>query len=218
MKRKIVVFSICTLLLSTILPISASAGDPEDPEFVDSLYDVVGFMPGMSLRRIDMVSAWFTEEESNPDTLYISLKLMNLNARARNLPILRFLSRLFTPLTKTFQGVYVVGFSINNYQYSAVAHEYPDLQVNLLMGKASREGAEVDNWDYCEGSFDVETNTITWEIPKDYIRSPSASTIITNIGPHTHLRFYRTPGGETMDYAKDIPINARTIKDYTIQY
>jgi hypothetical protein len=216
--EKIVVYFVIMLFLLTIFSTSVYAGDEKDPEFIDKRFDVRGFMPGISQRRIDMLSSWFFEDESNPNKLYVSLKLMNLNAKYRSLPMLNFIKILLKPLTSTFQGLYAVAFSIDNYQYSTLLHEYPDFEVNFFMGKSTRSGYEIDTWDYCDGIFDIETNIITWEIPKEYIRNPQPMTQITNIGPHTHLRFYRDPGGETMDLAKYISINAKLVKDYTIKY
>ena len=80
MKSKIVGIFVCMLLITTLIPIIASAGDPENPEVEDRVGDVIGYVPQQSSKKIDMVSAWVYEDSSNPDYLYISLKILDLDA------------------------------------------------------------------------------------------------------------------------------------------
>jgi hypothetical protein len=65
MKKKIVGIFICTLLITTILPITGTilAGDEEDPEIVDEPDDDV-------FDYLDIISAWFYEKEEEPDYLF----------------------------------------------------------------------------------------------------------------------------------------------------
>jgi len=80
MKSKIVGIFVCMLLITTIVPITVLAGDPENPELKDGVGDVLGTWPQQSLKKIDMEAAWFYEDSSNQDYLYISLKIVDLDA------------------------------------------------------------------------------------------------------------------------------------------
>jgi len=80
MKSKIVGIFVCMLLITTIIPMMASAGDPENPELKDGVGDVLGIWPQQTLKKIDMEAAWFYEDSSNPKYLYISLKILDLDA------------------------------------------------------------------------------------------------------------------------------------------
>jgi len=78
MKKKIIGILICTLLISTILPITETvfAGDENDPEIKDEKGDTL-------LKHFDIVSAWFFENADETDFLFVSIKVNDLkNYRA----------------------------------------------------------------------------------------------------------------------------------------
>jgi hypothetical protein len=61
MQKKIMGIFICTLLIITILPITAIAGDEENPEIEDESGDAFG--------HLDVLSAWFYENPDEPTEL-----------------------------------------------------------------------------------------------------------------------------------------------------
>ena len=73
MKEKIMCVLIGTLLIITILPITAIAGDEENPEIEDETGEFWRFFPGF-----DIISAWFFNDGVN---LYVSIKVANIQFR-----------------------------------------------------------------------------------------------------------------------------------------
>jgi hypothetical protein len=72
MKKKIVGIFVCILLITTILPITAMAGDEQNPEVKDRTRDVKLFglftlFPQSLFTYVDIVSAWMYEEEDHPE-------------------------------------------------------------------------------------------------------------------------------------------------------
>jgi hypothetical protein len=82
MKRKIIGIFICVLLIGTILPLTAIAGDEENPEIEDGRNDITGpfssFIPPVFFEDIDIISAWFFENDDQPEYLSVSLKVSKL--------------------------------------------------------------------------------------------------------------------------------------------
>ena len=230
MEKKILVFGIFMLFSISLSPLTGYvlAGDEDDPEVEDRIRDVTGFVPYSACISIDMVSAWFSEDESNPDYLYVSLKTVDLDAKIKTrnrlifrffeMSFQRFFKNIFNLNSKIYQMVYAVEWKIENNYYVVVVHGYTDHIGSFLVGKSTDGDSEMDDYYYCDGVFDKENNIITWEINKDLIDNPSQGSKVEYIGPHTHYREVDDSGKPTMDYAKDIPSNAIVIKDYILQY
>ena len=72
-KKKIFSILISMLFFFTILSINVFAGSEEDPEITDEEEDDVK-------DYLDIISAWFYEKEEEPDYLYTSLKLKNIDS------------------------------------------------------------------------------------------------------------------------------------------
>ena len=72
MKIKLLSIFVCTLLFTIPFSITVLAGSEEDPEIVDETDENV-------MKYLDIISAWFFEEENQPDYLFISLKLKEIN-------------------------------------------------------------------------------------------------------------------------------------------
>ena len=90
MRKKIFGIFVCMLFITTLLPIIALAGDPENPEFVDRIRDVKLFglfiIPfQMKYKNVDVISVWFKEESINPENLYVSLKIQDLEEKTESL-------------------------------------------------------------------------------------------------------------------------------------
>jgi len=77
MKNKLISLLIIMLMIAIPLSSIASAGSEQNPEIKDVSMDVklFGFFSGLPqylFKQIDIVSAWFTEENNEPDYLFIS--------------------------------------------------------------------------------------------------------------------------------------------------
>ena len=94
MRKKILGIIISMLLTATILPMTAFAGDPENPEIKDELNDT-------DLLFLDIESAWFYENADEPEFLYTALKVHSLSLKINAVYSIRW----------TYNGKeYVAGF------------------------------------------------------------------------------------------------------------
>jgi hypothetical protein len=206
MRKKIIVLIIFMLFTTTIFPITALAGDPENPEVKDRTQDVklfglFPFLPQFPYIYVDIVSAWIYEEEDSPENLYMSLKIMDLK-----------------DTTEKYDAIYVISWAYNGINYAASMHIFPAGPTALLAGPTDEEGNDYVNFVICDGDIDSDTNIITWIIPKHAIGNPSSGGKITNIVPNTHLRYPQGSGFPMWDLFKDLPWNAFFRKDYQIQF
>jgi len=204
--KKIIGILVCALLVVTLFPISIIAGNSDGPEVEDRIRDVklfgfLGLVPQFLLKHVDVVAAWFSEDSENPDDLSITLEL-----------------RDFESQTRMLQAVYVVEWSYNNNHYGVAVHTDPQGIGDFLVGKSEDGDSIFDRWDICYGTHDEDSNTITWTVSKETVGNPPPLSRLTNIQPHTHLRFTTESGLPRMDLLKDLSGNAKSIKDYTVEY
>ena len=206
MRKKIIPILISMLFIFTIFSMNALGGSEDNPEVEDRIGDVklfgfIPFFPQINFKYADIVSAWIYEEENNPDFLYMSLKIRDLK-----------------DTTDKYDAIYVIGWTFNNIQYSAGVHIFPDGPTPLTAGSLDEEGNDYVDFVICDGSIDSVNDIITWIIPKNAIGNPITGLKITNIVPHTHLRHTESSGLPLWDLFKDLPWNAKIIKDYIIKY
>jgi hypothetical protein len=206
MKKKIVGLFVCMLLIITILPITALAGDPENPEVKDRTRDVKLFglftlFPQSLFSYVDIVSAWIYEEADHPENLYISLKLMDLKGT-----------------TQKYDTIYTISWMHKNIPYSAGVHIFPTGPSAFCAGRWNEQGNDYVNFVICKGDIDSSNDIITWIIPKTAIGNPSKGSTITKIIPITSLRYPEDSVIPMWDLFKDLPWNALVMKDYQIQY
>jgi hypothetical protein len=206
MKNKIIIIIICTLLLLPVFSFSTIAGDPENPEVEDRIRDVLlfglfPFLPQFNFKYVDIISAWIFEESDNPEYLYMNIKIRDLQ-----------------DATEKYDAIYVISWAYNSATYSASVHISPEGATSLIAGPTDEEGNDYINFVVCEGDIDSINDIISWKIPKDTIGSPSIGNKITNIVPHTHLRYPESSGIPMVDLFKDLPWNAKITKDYQIEY
>jgi len=206
MKRKIIGIFICTLLIATILPITATAGDPENPEFEDrtgdvKLFGIIKWFQKSSFKYVDIMSSWFSEDSSNIEYLYVSLELKDLEYKSEG-----------------FNAFYSVGWSFDNNFFITSVHIDSNGISDFKIGKSTDEDDDIDYTEICEGIFDVENNIITWIVPKDTIENPQPGDRIYNILPYTYIQLTNKLTFNFMNLFKDLPWNAKITKDYTIQY
>lgn len=158
-------------------------------------------VPQMFLKHVDMVAAWFSEDGEHPDELSVTLEL-----------------RGFESPTRMLQAVYVVELSYNYNHYSVVVHTDPSGIGYFMAGKSEDGDSVIGGWNVCPGFCDEDSHTITWEVPKETVGNPPPAGRLTNIHAHTHLRFTTESGLPRMDLFTDLSHNARSVRDYTVQY
>jgi hypothetical protein len=217
MKRKIVGLFICMLMITTVIPLTAMAGDENDPEIIDEENDcfgplitlpfqlkflqIFGILPIDSFDFIDIVSAWFYENSNEPDYLYAAVKLKDLIVIKQD--------AIYTASWFCNGRGYVVGSHISN------NGERTSCQVGLLTWINRDNHA-------AEATYDFEKNIVTFKFSKEYIGNPNPGDVLTKTSAWTGLRLNLEPltllfgSGEL---AKDgAPNNATSGKDYVIQY
>ena len=176
-------------------------------EVIDKTRDVklFGFFrvfPQSKYKYVDIVSSWFSEESSNPEYLYVSLKLRDLGYKSEE-----------------FNAFYTVGWSFDNNFFIASVHSDPKGISEFSIGISMDEDDIIDTTEQCDGIFDAENNIITWIVSKDKIGNPQPGTRIYNILPYTYIQFTdKSRLHLIMSLFKDLPWNAIVTKDYTTHY
>jgi len=216
MKAKIGTIVICMLLITVVLPLSATAGSEENPEIedyndgdVDDVFGTFARIPGLfnffqligvfnidSYDIADIQSAWYYEDANEPDYLYTALKLKDIS------------------LIRQTQ-IYTVRWTYNEEKYSTSVHAYVlnGEHIYFVGGSSTSKGTREE----IEGSFDVENNIVYFAISKHLIGNPQPGDVLTETNAWAALRFSAEPltvffGGELM---KDWSGYGR---EYTIQY
>ena len=171
------------------------AGDQDHPEIEDNLDDT-------PLKYLDIESAWFYEKNDEPDYLYISLKVGNLNQNANAVLSIRWI----------YNGKeYVSGLDTHK------------LKENMFR---SGDPQRATYWQWksmpiCVGYLDQETDIITWKIQKDNIGNPQKRDILEETRaaavpgfPLNIISFFT--GNDYRDFAPDKQDSFGL--DYTILY
>ena len=197
------------LLISALIPLTASAGDPNDPEVTDRIRDVRGFfglipralIPQFFLKHVDIQSAWFYEDSNNPDYLSISLKVRDLEVK------------LSDNEQKTYDTIYTVRWYLNDEFYVSGLHVFSDGHITeYSVGKESDENYFV----LCQGTFEEQENIITWLVPKDGIGNPQPGDVLLRPWAWIGIRIIdNDTGNYGGELVKDWTSEGR---EYTIQY
>jgi len=164
MMKKIVGIFISMLLITTTLSATVMAGDEEHPEIEDEIEDdVFGYL--------DIISAWFYEQEDLPDYLFIGLKLKEIN-------------------TKPFKQHLTVHWEYNGIPCAAMMSVgYQGFQeVNYSAGWGHGFWFQ-EHYQSIEGNYDEETGIINMKIPKIFIKDPQKGDVFTNTYALTFQRF-----------------------------
>ena len=207
MNRKAFACLIVALLIITVAPIVTQAGDPEKPEVVDRIRDVklFGFFPiplQQQYMYIDIVAAWFYEDNTNPEYLFVCLQLRDL-----------------LECTAELEAIYDVYWSDTNHNgFIACVHINPTGIRSFIIGESTDTDDNMEKWTECEGIIDAEKDILTWIVPKQLIGNPPIGWQLKNIVPSTHLRYTDDSGKPLMDLYKDLPWNAKETNDYRIKY
>jgi hypothetical protein len=212
MMKKIVGILVCTLLITAILPVTVMAGDEENPEIVDETDDLFGifvknpkilnFFKILKIFNIesfdfmDITSAWFYENPDQQDCLYAAIKLKNLE----------FINQ---------RTIYAMHWKFDGKNYAVGVHVHSNGEIQSFF--AGQTFGRFGPYNNASGSFDLDDDILTFEIPKNIIGDPAPGDILTRTDAWTGLRFIYEPvtillGGEV---AKDW---AGYGTDYTIIY
>jgi hypothetical protein len=197
MKRKILGMFVCTLLITTILPITGTvfAGDEENPEIVDVTGDTdLGFL--------DIESAWFYEKADESDYLFTALKIKDLK--------------------EAFNAVFSIRWAYNDVVYVSGLSTYYYKDKEFRGGL--RQRATYWQWKSmpeCIGIFDQNTDIITWKMLKSNIGNPQKGDVLTNTEASAVAGFplsfiYFFTGKDYRDFAPDNYGDYG--QDYIIQY
>jgi len=163
MSRRLIGIFVCMLLISNIIPVMVMAGDEENPEIIDELYDT-------DLYTLDINSVWFYEKLNDPEYLFISMKIENLNEK---------ISAVFS-VTWFYNDIkYVFGLDISFYREKV-------FRSGLYLRATHRQWLSMPE---CEGTYDVDTNIITWKILKENIGNPLKDSVLTKTRASAVLGF-----------------------------
>ena len=163
MSRRLIGIFVCMLLISNIITVMVMAGDEENPEIIDELYDT-------DLYTLDINSVWFYEKLNDPEYLFISMKIENLNEK---------ISAVFS-VTWFYNDIkYVSGLDISFYREKV-------FRSGLYQRATHRQWLSMPE---CEGTYDVDTNIITWKILKENIGNPQKDGVLTKTRASAVLGF-----------------------------
>jgi hypothetical protein len=220
MKKKLVGILVCMLMLTTTF--SVMAGDEQDPEIIDDEseeFDLFGpllryqFLERFFLRyhiftdsdldAIDILSAWIFEKSDDPDYLFASIKVRNL----------QYVSQ---------RSVFSVHWSYNGKNWGVGSHCHTNGRyVSCFAG----EDRTRDHYE-AECTYDLDNSIITFKLRKDIVGNPQPGDKLINTWAWTCLRFSFEPlswifGGElAKDYAPGITETGAADygRDYEILY
>ena len=160
MKRKVVGIFVCMLLLYTLFPINVTGGDEENPEITDWERDLEGFFGKLFPRffkHIDLISGWFYENSTMPNTLYVALKVKDLEY-------------------KKLRTIYSIHWEYNGKPYATGSHTYSSGEFLVSFTGCMEVGNETMY--EIDAYFDLEKNIITWNVPKEYIGNPEPGEVL----------------------------------------
>jgi len=218
--KKVINTFLCLMLLITALSLNVSAGYEYPPEIEDEENDIkgalvrfpnlfkilqiIGIVPIQSFEFMDITQAWFYENESEPDYLFASIKVKDLEYNS-------------------LRAIYAIRWTFDEKQYAAGCHTHSNGKFSWFF--AGRIFGLFDNWAYRQGLIidisecliDDENNLITFKIPKNIIGDPKPGDVLLQTNAWAGLRFIREIltylfGGEL---ARDLTSYGN---DYIIQY
>lgn len=205
-------FIVALLMVPAFLPFVGLAGNPEDPEIKDKVFDVkffgfLGGVPQFFVKHIDVLSAWFEEDTDKPDHLIVCLKTRNLVEQ-----------------TEFFEALYKVNWIYNHDYYGVILKIHTD---GIFIGYQVYKELGEDHYDIhmCDGTFDVKQNIITWVVSKEDIGDPGPGSLLTSTSAGALLRSWDADTGKPgADIFKDLtvrligPLDERYGEDYQIIY
>jgi len=219
MKKKIITVLISFLFISSL---NVLAGDINDPEIIDNendlfgsfidhpiryqLFHAIGLLPMETFDFLDIKSAWFYEQPDEPEYLYASIKLKNLEVISQ-------------------RAVYSIHWTFNGERYAIGSHIYNNgLNSSCFVG-LDRHFNLFSKFKEAENFYDFDNDIITFKFRKEYAGNLQQGDILTNTWAWTALRFNYEPmtilfsdGELVKDAAPFIENNNDYGKEYIIQY
>jgi len=199
MKKK--VFLVSMLLIASLLQFSNTvfAGDESDPEIIDEKEDLFGpwAEPGTQdhYAYIDIVSAWFTEDENEPDYLSLYLKVRNF---------------VYVQL----RAIYSLHWEHDGTEYAAGSHTHTYGAYKVFIAGVSRSG----NYLSINGEYDEDNNIISFKVPKFLVGNPGQGDVLSMTDAWTALRYRAEILTLLHGSGELIKDWAGYGRDYTVQY
>jgi len=165
MRKKIIGIFVCMLLIMTLLPTIALAGDEENPEITDTVGDARAYL--------DINKAWFYEDSSTPEMLYTTIKITQ-------------------PSSIPFKQHLVVSWEMNGEHYAsmlAVGYSLTQWFAYISIAGKDNFGDPRPLVSDIKGSFDTTKGTVTCIIPKSTIGNPTAGDALTKTQSQCFQRF-----------------------------
>lgn len=219
MKKIIFIIAISLLFISSF---KVLAGDINDPEIIDEeddcfgsfidhpirfqIFRSIGLLTMDSYNFMDIKSAWFFEKSDEPDYLFASLKINDLDVISQ-------------------RAVYTIHWTYNGVRYAVGSHIY-----NNGMNSSSKIGFDRHFSIFCkfkeaESKYDFENDIITFKFRKDFAGNLQKGDILTKTYAWTALRFNFEPltilfsdGELVKDAAPFIESSQDYGRDYVIKY
>jgi len=222
MRKKIPSFLICMLFIFTVISINVFAGSEEDPEITDveddvfgsfikhpiryQLFHAIGILKMDNFDFLDIKSAWFYEESDEPEYLFASIKLNDLNLVSQRV-------------------VYSIHWKLDGVRYAVGSHLYNDgLNSSCSVG-FDRHFSLFSNFKPAEVFYDFDNDIVSFKFKKEYAGDLEVGDIITDTWAWAALRFNYEPmtilfsdGELVKDAAPFIEDDDDYGKDYVIQY
>jgi hypothetical protein len=153
---------------------------------------------------MDIDSAWFYENEFEPDSLYAALKLKDLSIT-------------------TQRAIYTIHWTFNGVPYCVWSHLYNNGQsYSASVGVDKRFIFRAQD---AEVTYNFDRNIITFKMDKEYIGDPQPGDLLIKTLAWTAFRFNFEPfsllfsDGELLkDVAPFLENNQDYGRDYVIQY
>jgi len=222
MPKKIFSILVSMLFIFTIISVNVFAGSEEDPEIIDEEYDVfgsfidhpiryqifhaIGLLPMETFDFLDIKSAWFYEQPDEPEYLYASIKLKNLEVISQ-------------------RAVYSIHWTFNGERYAIGSHIYNNGLNNSCLVGLDRHFSLFSKFKDAESLYDFDNDIITFKFKKEHAGNLQQGDILTNTWAWTALRFNYEPmtilfsdGELVKDAAPFIESNNDYGKEYIIQY
>jgi hypothetical protein len=191
MKKKIIVIFTIMMFLTTTFTMNGIAISKEEYEITDIIGDT-------DLGLLDIESAWFYENQDEPEYLFTALKIKDLK--------------------ESFNAIFSIRWMYNNEEYVSGLDTFFYREKVFRCGLPQRASyLQWKNMPECEGNFDVDAGIITWKILKTNIGNPVKGDELiqtrANAVPGFPVSFlYFFTGRDYRDFAPD------NIGEYGLNY
>ena len=165
MMNRILGIVVCTLLITTTIPLIVSAGDQDHPEITDTVGDARAYL--------DINKAWFFENSSSPEMLYTTIELTKPNV----IPFKQHLVVAWQMNGEYYASILFIGYNISQW-----------LEFYAIIGRG-HWGDPQPIATPIQGSFDVARGTVTCIMPKSTIGNPQPGDVLTNTHSECFQRF-----------------------------